>query len=177
MNIIEWIILAVLTLANVWLTWWVSLRKKRFHGIYRFVSFECIFLIVLLNYPVWFRDPFAWYQLISWLLLAGSILVAFFGFYQFYSRGKPSDQMEETTRLIDTGLYRYIRHPLYLSLILGGFGAMMKDPGPAQVILSGINLLALFLTARIEEGEMIDRFGKIYADYMKTTKMFFPLIL
>ncbi len=35
--------------------------------------------------------------------------------------------MEETTALITSGLYRYIRHPLYLSLILGGFGVMMKD--------------------------------------------------
>ena len=177
MNTTTWFIFTILTLANIWFTWWVSLRQKRYHGIYRFISFECIFLLVLMNYPVWLRDPFAWYQVISWILLSGSILVAWFGFYLLYHHGKPSDQMEETTQLISSGLYRYIRHPLYLSLILGGFGAMIKDPQWPQVILSLLNFMALYLTARVEEGEMILKFGQEYSDYMKKTKMFIPLIL
>jgi len=84
--------------------------------------------------------------------------------------------MEETTRLIRTGLYRYIRHPLYLSLILGGFGVMMKDPGWLRIILSGINFISVFLTARIEEKEMIRKFGREYAAYMNESKMFFPFL-
>ena len=116
-------------------------------------------------------------QLISWVLLAGSLMVAFFGFYLFYHHGKPADGMEETTALITSGLYRYIRHPLYLSLILGGFGVMMKDLKWLSFILAFVNLLALYLTAKVEEKEMIKRFGKDYADYMCTTKMFIPYIL
>ena len=85
--------------------------------------------------------------------------------------------MEETTQLISSGLYRFIRHPLYMSLILGGFGVMMKDPQWPQVILSLVNFLALYLTARVEEGEMILKFGQEYSDYMKKTKMFIPFIL
>ena len=85
--------------------------------------------------------------------------------------------MEETTQLIKSGLYRYIRHPLYLSLILGGFGVMMKDPDWIPILLSGVNLTALYLTARIEEKEMIKKFGKEYSVYIKKTKMFIPFIL
>ena len=119
----DWIIFTVLTLANLWLSWWISLRKKRYHGIFRFLSFECIILLVLVNHPLWFAHPFAWYQVISWLLLCGSLLIAIAGFYQFYTYGKPEDRMEETTQLITSGLYKYIRHPLYLSLILAGLVA------------------------------------------------------
>ena len=173
----DWIVFIILTLANIGVSWWVSLRKKRFHGIYRFFSFECIILLVLMQYFVWFRDPITWYQVISWVLLAGSLLVALFGFYLYYHHGKPSDQMEETTRLINTGLYHYIRHPIYLSLILGGFGVMMKDPGRTPIILSLINLLALYLTARVEEVEMRRKFGQEYSNYIKKTKMFIPYIL
>jgi protein-S-isoprenylcysteine O-methyltransferase Ste14 len=85
--------------------------------------------------------------------------------------------MEETTSLINSGLYRYIRHPLYLSLILGGFGIMMKDPGWTQILLAGGNFIALYVTARVEEGEMIGKFGKEYTDYMKDTKMFIPFVI
>ena len=173
----DWIIFTVLTLANLWLSWWISLRKKRYHGIFRFLSFECIILLVLVNHPLWFAHPFAWYQVISWLLLCGSLLIAIAGFYQFYTYGKPEDRMEETTQLITSGLYKYIRHPLYLSLILAGFGVMMKNPDRIPVLISAINLLSLYLTARIEEREMILKFGKEYAGYMKNSKMFFPFIL
>jgi protein-S-isoprenylcysteine O-methyltransferase Ste14 len=174
---VDIIILVILTIVFAWLSWIISLKDKRYHGIFRFISFECILILVLLNHPVWFQHPLAWYQVVSWLLLGGSLLVAFLGFYHFYHHGKPSDGMEETTTLITTGLYRYIRHPLYLSLILGGFGIMMKDLGWRNIILSLINLLALLLTARVEEKEMLKRFGKDYEAYMSRTKIFIPYLL
>ncbi len=173
----EWIILGGLTLANFWFSWWVSLRQRRYHGISRFLSFQTLIILMFIQYTVWFKNPLAWFQLISWTLLAGSALVAFFGFYQFYKFGRPSDGMEETTRLIKSGFFAYIRHPLYLSLILGGFGIMMKDPGCTQILLGLFNFLFVYITARIEEGEMIRKFGDEYAQYMKKTKMFIPFIL
>jgi protein-S-isoprenylcysteine O-methyltransferase Ste14 len=177
MDKVEIIILIILTIVISWLSWIVSLRDKRYHGIFRFVSFESILILVLLNYPLWFKNPLAWYQLVSWVLLGGSLLVAFFGFYLYYHHGKPADGMEETTALITSGLYRYIRHPLYLSLILGGFGIMMKDLKWLSLILAFVNLLALYLTAKVEEKEMIKRFDKDYEEYMSGTKMFIPYIL
>lgn len=176
MGKVEIIIFIILSIVIVWLTWIISVKDRRYHGIFRFVSFESILFLVLMNYPVWFKDPMAWYQLISWILLGGSLWVAFLGFYLFYRHGKPADGMEGTTVLITSGCYRYIRHPLYLSLILGGFGAMMKDLNWLSVILALINLLALYLTARVEEREMMKKFGKDYEAYMSRTKMFIPYI-
>lgn len=177
MKTVEIIILVLFTLANLWFNWWVSLREKRFHGIYRFVTFESIFLLVLLNYPVWFKNPFSPLQIISWSLMTLALVVAVWGFYILYSRGKPEDQMEKTTELITSSIYKYIRHPLYLSLILLGFGVMSKDPGLLQVILALVNFAAMFLTARVEEKEMITRFGPAYSGYMQKSKMFLPFIL
>jgi protein-S-isoprenylcysteine O-methyltransferase Ste14 len=177
MGMVDIILIIILTIVIAWLSWLISLKDKRYHGIFRFFSFESILILVLMNYPVWFKNPLAWYQLISWVLLGGSLLVAFFGFYLFYRHGKPADGMEETTALITSGLYRYIRHPMYLSLILGGFGVMMKKPDWFTVSLSIVNLLALILTARVEEKEMIQRFGKDYKEYISGTKMFIPFLL
>ena len=177
MGKVEIIILITLTIVIAWLSWIISVKDKRYHGIFRFVSFESILILLLLNYPVWFNNPLAWCQLVSWVLLGGSLLVALFGFYLLYHHGKPVDGMEETTTLITSGLYRYIRHPLYLSLILGGFGVMMKDLDRLSVILALVNLLALYFTAKVEEKEMIKRFEKDYEEYMTVTKMFIPFIL
>jgi protein-S-isoprenylcysteine O-methyltransferase Ste14 len=131
-----------------------------------------------LNSPVWFKNVLTTWQIISWILLLGSLVFAIWGFVLLYRMGKPADgHLERTTRLITTGLYGYIRHPLYLSLILGGFGAMAKDPGYFQIMLSLINFIALYFTARVEEGEMIQKFGEEYKEYKKKTKMFIPFIL
>ena len=176
MTRIEIIILIGLTLLLIWLSWWISIRGKRYHGIYRFFSFESIVLLVLLVYPDWFHNPASWHQLLSWVFLAGSIMVAVLGFVTFYKEGKPSDQLEQTTHLIETGMFAYIRHPLYLSLIMGGLGVMWKHPGYLEILLSCINITALYLTAKVEEKEMIVTFGDGYAEYMKRTRMFIPFI-
>jgi protein-S-isoprenylcysteine O-methyltransferase Ste14 len=177
MGKVEIIILIILTIVIAWLSWIISLRDKRYHGIFRFVSFESILILIMLNCRAWFKNPLEWYQLISWVLLGGSLLVAVSGFYLYYHHGKPADGMEETTTLIKSGLYRYIRHPLYLSLMLGGFGVMMKDLNWLSIVLALVNMLALYLTARVEEKEMIKRFGKDYEAYMTGTKMFIPYTL
>jgi protein-S-isoprenylcysteine O-methyltransferase Ste14 len=155
----------------------MSLRGKRYHGIARFFAFESILVLILLNYPVWFKDPFSLHQVISWILLILSIIVALAGIRIFIIEGKPKDQVEDTSRLITNGLYKYIRHPMYLSLILAGFGVYFKDPGFPQWLFALINLIALIITARIEEKEMVIKFGNEYREYMKNTKMFIPYIL
>jgi protein-S-isoprenylcysteine O-methyltransferase Ste14 len=66
---------------------------------------------------------------------------------------------------------------LYLSIFLLGTGAMLKDPEPVQLVLGIINLTAVYITARIEENEMIAKFGDNYRLYMTETKMFIPFII
>jgi protein-S-isoprenylcysteine O-methyltransferase Ste14 len=53
---------------------------------------------------------------------------------------------------------------------------MLKDTGNLQLALGAINLVAVYLTSRIEEKEMIARFGNDYIQYMGETKMFIPKI-
>jgi protein-S-isoprenylcysteine O-methyltransferase Ste14 len=84
--------------------------------------------------------------------------------------------MENTTTLITTGVYKYIRHPMYLSLMLIGFGVLAKDCGYQQWLLAIINFIALILTARVEEKEMLLKFGDDYRKYMTKTKMFIPFV-
>ncbi len=158
-------------------SWFLSLRYKRYHGIARFFAFESVFILLLLNYRVWFINPFSPPQLVSWILLMLSIYIVMTGYLLLKSKGKPDRNFENTSKLVKSGIYRYIRHPLYLSIFLLGTGIMLKDPRPAQLYLSLINLVAVYITARIEEKEMIRKFGNDYLEYIKETKMFIPYIV
>lgn len=158
-------------------SWFLSIRYKRYHGIARFFAFESIFILFLMNYKVWFDDPFSLLQVISWILLILSLYAVITGFLLLKRKGKPSANFENTSLLVRSGIYGYIRHPLYLSVFLLGTGIMLKDPHPVQLVLGFINLVAIWITSRIEEKEMIAKFGEEYKIYMKETKMFIPFIL
>ncbi len=165
------------TLIIILFSYYYSIREKRYHGIARFFSFESIFILVLLNYRFWFRQPFSLQQILSWFFLLSSIYPGIAGYLLLQNRGKPEGSIEKTTQLVKSGIYRYIRHPLYCSLLLLGTGVMFKNPGPLQIVLGIINVLAVYFTARTEEKEMILKFGKGYTEYMQETKMFIPWIL
>jgi len=165
------------TVIIVAFSWYFSLREKRYHGIARFFSFESIFILVMLNWRVWFTDAFSTYQILSWLFLLTSIYPGIAGFLTLHGKGKPEDNhIERTTVLVKSGIYKYIRHPLYCSLFLFGTGTMLKDPGIIQLIFGAVNLFAVYFTARIEEREMTAKFGTHYKEYMNNSKMFIPYL-
>jgi protein-S-isoprenylcysteine O-methyltransferase Ste14 len=178
MNTVQIIATVLATIFIVLFSWFVSLKQGRYHGIYRFFSFESITIMIILNIPVWFKDPFSPLQIISWIFLFGCIPVAIGAFMFLISMGKPKGtEFEATTKIVATGMYKYIRHPMYCSLLLFGFGVFFKHVNTVTIILVVANTVALYLTALVEQGEMTKRFGKKYKEYMKKTKMFIPYIL
>jgi protein-S-isoprenylcysteine O-methyltransferase Ste14 len=177
MDVVIVAVFVLVTIANCAFTWQFSIKKRRFHGIPRFFAFESILLLILLNYPVWFVNPLSWNQILSWILLIASIPFAIAGFYLLRIIGKPKGDFENTSKLVVVGLYRLIRHPLYTSLILLGLGIFFKEITVTTLVLAFINILTLIATAKLEEQEMLNKFGNEYANYMKKSKMFIPFVI
>jgi protein-S-isoprenylcysteine O-methyltransferase Ste14 len=154
----------------------VSIVRPSRHGIFRLLAWECLLALVLVNADHWFHDPWSALQVCSGLLLVISICLAVEGIRLLRKIGKPSDELEATTVLVAVGAYRYIRHPLYASLLFLGWGAFLKDP----TLLAGAITIAasafLVATAKTEEKLNLEKFGSGYADYMNRTKMFIPLL-
>jgi protein-S-isoprenylcysteine O-methyltransferase Ste14 len=140
--------------------------------------------LVVINAPAWFRDPLRPVQIISWLLLIASLFLAVHGFQLLRQIGRPDRSIEDhtrftlekTTRLVTSGAYRYIRHPLYASLFFGAWGAFFKLPSWLGVAIVLLVSVALYLTARVEEAENLRNFGEEYQAYMRTTRRFIPFI-
>lgn len=162
-----------------------SLRAPRSHGFYRFFAWEFIAALFLLNIDVWFLDPFSWHQLVSWFLLIVCLVPLVFGIRSLRDHGKPVAQRdaepqllayEKTSTLVTTGIYHYIRHPLYSSLLLLTWGIFFKDPTVPGVLLALAATLLLIATAKADEAECIRFFGPPYQAYMERTKMFVPFV-
>jgi protein-S-isoprenylcysteine O-methyltransferase Ste14 len=166
------------TLVFAYFSWRYAIVNPRRQGPYRFVAFEGILALVLMNDEVWFDAPGAPVQIVSWIAFALSIYLALAGFTLLRNRGRPQGHFEYTTTLVTDNVYRYIRHPMYASLFLLAVGAALKQPTywPALVVFA-IVVVAVYLTAKAEEQDALEAFGAAYADYMKTSKMFIPFIL
>jgi protein-S-isoprenylcysteine O-methyltransferase Ste14 len=165
-----------------------SLSRPRSHGFYRFFAWECILVLALLNFrgfAQWFGDFFCLRQLASWLLLIGSIIPVAWGTHILRTRGRPKAEgdarplfdFEKTTQLVTAGPYKYVRHPLYSSLLLLTWGVFLKKPSWPACVLAICATALLVATAKAEESENRRYFGASYDSYMQTTKMFVPFVL
>ena len=162
-----------------------SLRMPRSHGFYRFFAWEFILALFLLNVNYWFQNLFAWYQIIAWTLLFASLIPLTFGVIGLKSHGKPTLNrendsalfaFEKTTQLVTCGVYKYIRHPLYSSLLLLTWGIFFKNISVTGIILAITASIFLVLTAIADESECIQFFGTEYQNYIKHTKRFIPFL-
>jgi len=167
---------------------WVSrrsLRRPTSHGFSRFFAFEAILALLLINAPHWFAHPIGLPQLASWFLLSfslvfvvwGLVLLRRLGGFKPTAEASPTFEWEDTGRLVTTGIYRYIRHPMYSSLLFLAWGAFLKSMSVPTLILGAVASLALAATAKSEETENVARFGQEYRDYMTRTRRFVPFLL
>lgn len=167
---------------------WLSreaLRQPRAHGFPRFFAWEAILALLVLNGPVWFDDRFAPHQLVSWALLFSSIGVLAGGLYLLRCVGRPGAArddaelfaFEKTSTLVTVGIFRYIRHPMYSSLVLLAWGVFFKQPNLPGLLCAIVATGCLWLTARRDEEECLAYFGEDYRRYMQGSKRFIPFVL
>ncbi len=80
-------------------------------------------------------------------------------------------------RLIDSGPYRFIRHPTYTGLLMIVFGVGLSFANVASLLIVVVPILACLLwRIRIEEQALAEAFGEQYLIYMHRTKRLIPFI-
>jgi len=178
------VVFAIGSIPIVWLSRW-SLLSPTSHGFSRFFAFEAILALVVLNAPHWFDNAFGVQQILSWLLLFVSIVLVVWGVVLLRHSGRPRPtaegspvfEWENTESLVTTGIYRYIRHPMYSSLLFFAWGALLKSVSTMTFVLAVIATLAIAATAKAEEAENVAQFGQDYQNYMRRTRRFVPFLL
>ena len=169
------IVFVAISILIIWISL-PSLRQPGSHGFYRFFAWEIIAGLFALNLSGWFANPFHWNQIVSWILLIASLIPITYGVILLRKVGKPTDELEATTRLVTQGIYRLIRHPLYASLLYLAWGIFFKSPSLLDGSLAAVATVFLYATARADEAECCAKFGGEYNKYMRKTKMFVPYV-
>ena len=162
-----------------------SLKHPSSHGFYRFFGWVGTLWICVHNLPFWFYNMFQWNQVISNILITYSLVLVVWGGLFLIKKGKLDNSREEdhlfgfekTAHLVETGIYRYIRHPLYASLFFLTWGVFFKNISLISFVITLIASLFYILTMITEEKENRTYFGDSYKVYMNKTKMLIPYIV
>ena len=84
-------------------------------------------------------------------------------------------QIKKKQDLVTTGVYRFIRHPIYSGLLLSLLGAELVSQSYLVFVLP-LLIWGGYKQAKQEEQILIGHFGNAYKTYMKHTKMFIPYL-
>lgn len=79
-------------------------------------------------------------------------------------------------QLIQSGPYKYVRHPMYFGWWVAMLGLTLLYPVWAVFILFFSTLISFIGRARREEAALAKRFGNSWVEYKKQTKFIIPFI-
>jgi protein-S-isoprenylcysteine O-methyltransferase Ste14 len=87
----------------------------------------------------------------------------------------PTIRLRRHHRLVSTGLYRFVRHPMYAGYLLLFLGAFLLSANWV-IGASGVGVILTLMTVRLppEERRLAQRFGEAWRSYREATGTFLP---
>ncbi len=134
-------------------------------------------ILYLLN-PAWMNwSKIGLAEGLRWLGVGLGLLSNFGIYWLFSSLGSnitPTSATRKEHKLVTSGPYRWVRHPLYTigSMLFVSFGLVADN-----WFIAALGLLAFIVMAirtPTEEANLIEKFGDEYREYMKNTGAFLP---
>ena len=120
--------------------------------------------------------PF-WLTIVGAMVLIAANILLWFSHHDLGSNWTPTLAIKIEHKLVDDGVYKFIRHPMYAAHICWASGQIAILPnwiaGFSFIIFT---LLILVLRIKDEEEMMVGQFGDEYTDYVKRTGIIFPKI-
>lgn len=109
----------------------------------------------------------------GWLAIAGLIL-AISGFLLalagIFTLGNLFGVLPKPKGLVTHGIYRYLRHPIYLGLNLGLIGLSLATGSTVGFLYTSTVIIPLnLIRARAEEKKLLQIFGAAYLLYQRET--------
>jgi len=85
-------------------------------------------------------------------------------------------EIKKEAQLITQGIYSYIRHPMYFSVLLIMLGVICVQIDILNIFIYALLVFVLYLKAKKEEFLWSNKSNE-YKKYQKKTKMFIPFLL
>jgi len=135
-------------------------------GIYLAFAWRLVGRVGMFEVPV---------QIVGLMLLAVGIAFRFVAIAQLGKYHTPDVAVQAGHRVVDTGLYRRIRHPSYLgaSIALLGFGLGLGSVASAAAVVA-CALIGYAYRISVEERALLKSLGEDYAAYCRRTYRLIP---
>lgn len=125
--------------------------------------------------PIWSEPP--WTQ---WLLVACIVAAFAFCWWARVHLGRLWSGLVTTKadhRIVDTGPYRLVRHPIYSGVITAAVCVGLIKASPAALLGAVLVAAGFWMTARKEEAFLRQELGSsTYDDYSRRTAMLAPFL-
>lgn len=83
---------------------------------------------------------------------------------------------KEHHRVVDSGPYHLVRHPIYTGIGLAAFATATLQGTPIALLGAAILIYGFYIKARIEERFLARELGDAYMQYAKRTPMLVPFV-
>ena len=134
-------------------------------------------LFVLSRWESELYGSFVTIQSIGLILYALAGIVLIMARLQLGEMATSTLVIREDHQLITTGLYKYVRHPLYAASFLGLIAYCLIMPTIFVGLFSFFIYFVVFTRrANYEEGILRGEFGQTYEEYIEKTYKYIPLI-
>ena len=111
------------------------------------------------------------------ILIAGGILVRSIAILTLKQQFSVNLTIIDNHKLIDNGIYHYLRHPSYSGALLSFLGLSITFLNWLSLIIVFFPILAVYIyRINIEEKMLISYFGNEYISYQHKTKRIMPYI-
>jgi protein-S-isoprenylcysteine O-methyltransferase Ste14 len=132
-----------------------------------FILTTFLTLVILTIAGVWQPTSHIWLKVVGWAIQVLGIVLLAQSFRYLSSRGKPLDEHQEPTVIVDTGVYGLIRHPMYGGIGTWAVGIAIGRPTTGSILIAAACVAFALLAAAKEDEHNLRRFGKPYAEYMR----------
>jgi protein-S-isoprenylcysteine O-methyltransferase Ste14 len=111
------------------------------------------------------------------VLTAVGFLVSLVAWLDIRHYVSPRFQVVEDHRVVDRGLYRHVRHPIYLSFFLIAMGIVLLTWSLAGLVVFALLVVPIWThVIRAEERFLLEHLGPAYGEYCRRTKRLVPFV-
>ena len=139
-----------------------------------FVSIQlllfAIYFIPLFSFS--FQTNFFFKYTALFFAIVGLLIIAF-AILQLNKNLTPFPTPKENATLIQSGLYKYIRHPIYSGIILTALGFGLYQQSIWKISIGIVLWILFYFKSRYEE-TLLAKYFDDYEAYKKKTSRFFP---
>lgn len=165
-------LLAYIICAGIWIViifWWIIpvIRKRMFHEIYMACGLGIYFSLIALGDMLWKSGNILPLRYLGYLFFIPGGIFVVSSFVSLKHKGKPASGWEHTSVLIESGIFRVVRHPLYLGSALFTFGVMLIIQSIPSTLLGLIAIFCFWMVSKGEDAFNVKKFNEAYREYMK----------